>query len=299
MATVDVVIPTRERPQLTFEAAQSVLSQSMGDIHLYIVEDGDFSFSKSPYFQEIKNDPRVFLIKTKSQRGPAFCRNLGARLGKSPFLAFLDSDDLWLAQKLQKQLAFFEKNKDIHYQHCEEIWLKNGQRIYPQKKHKKQGGFFLKRAFALCLISPSAVMFRRSFWEKFGGFAEAFFVAEDYELWLRLNLHFPVGFIEEPLVIKRAGSWPQLSQKIEIDRFRVLALHRLVRKEKKALIEKGYLTDLCNEAIRKCNILYRGANKYGHLPKARKYHLWEKVFLRLRTLIESGSGEGTDKNSSA
>ncbi|MCS6983512.1 MAG: glycosyltransferase family 2 protein [Leptospiraceae bacterium] len=299
MALVDVVIPTYKRPHLTQEAAKSVLEQTCAELKLYIVEDGDFSFSQDPASRPILDDPRVVVVRLSTQKGVAFCRNFGASLGNSPYLAFLDSDDLWLPRKLELQLEYFDKHSDIHYQHCEELWLKNNAQIFPKKRHKKQGGFFLQRAFVLCLISPSAVIFRRPFWEKYGWFCSSFPVAEDYELWLRLNLYFPVGFIPEPLVIKRSGPWPQLSSRIEIDRYRVLALHRLLRLEGKKAALAPHLDSLIQEALRKCDILIKGAQKHNKPQRLAQYQSWRRVFLRWRTRRESIFEEGIRKNSSA
>ncbi len=280
---VDVVIPTRQRPELTAQALQSVLRQTLPAFHAYVVEDGEEILRGHPAMAAMLTDTRVSLLATKKTSGPAVARNTGASAGRAPFIAFLDSDDLWLPEKLERQITYFAQHADIHYQHCEEIWLRDREPIKPRARHRKQGGFFIQRAFELCLISPSAVMFRRPFWERYGGFAPSFFVAEDYELWLRLNLNFPVGFIETPLVIKQAGAWAQLSSTKEIDRYRVLALHRLWRLEKSNPRLKDVLDTFVSEALRKCSILYKGALKYGREDRAAEYQRWIKVFNRLRT----------------
>ena len=123
-----------------------------------------------------------------------------------PSLLFLDSDDLWSKTKLRKQLDFLDKYHSIYWVHCDEVWFKNDRQINPLKRHRKQGGLFIERLLERCLISPSAVLFRRDFWEQEAvGFVDRLRVAEDYEMWLRLNLRFEIGFIDRPPGHKKSG----------------------------------------------------------------------------------------------
>ena len=270
---VDVVIPSYQRPELTSEAVQSVLKQSYSSFHLYVIEDGSKTL-------QLPADDRITLIQLEQNRGPAFCRNYGASLGQADYLAFLDSDDLWHEEKLQKQIDFFT-NSDLGWQHTGESWWRDGNRVKQKKIHLKQAGRFLERAFARCLISPSSVMFRRPFWQKFGGFLPHLMVAEDYELWLRLLFHSAVGFIDEPLTLKRAGDWPQLSQTIEIDRYRVLALHRFHRLFKKHADYQNWHSSWYAAITQKIDYLCRGAEKHNRPERLRQYQSWASAIERL------------------
>jgi glycosyltransferase involved in cell wall biosynthesis len=277
---VDVIIPAFERPDLLSEAIVSVLAQSHNKLHLYIVDDA----SPSPLQDRIKfDDLRVTFVRLRKSLGPGGARNVGVAQGQSPYIAFLDSDDLWHATKLERQLAQFEQDPSLQWVHANEEWQRHGKLVLQRTEHRKQGGAFLERAFSRCLIANSAVMFRRDFYEKHRGFNEHFPICSDFELWLRMLADSPIGFLDEDLVIKRAGDWPQVSSTPETDRYRVLALHRFFRQNRSSLEFAKYSDTLLDEVIYKCKILHKGALKYGRDVRARKYHAWLTLFNARRT----------------
>lgn len=272
---VDVIIPTYNRNQLTQEAIASVLAQSFSDFQIFVADD-----SSSPpfYLTQETNDSRVKIIRLPKNSGPAAARNFAARQGSSPYIAFLDSDDLWHRDKLKMQLQFLQNNKSFQWIHTNELWYKDDVLLKQKTRHKKQGGFFLERLFKLCLISPSAVLMSRLLFEQSGGFAEQFFVAEDYEYWLRLNFKNEIAYLTEPLTIKRAGKWKQLSSQIEIDRFRVLALHKFYRENKNDTNFYQFFESWKKEILYKTEILMKGAEKYHKEQRAIRYRQWLQVF---------------------
>ena len=194
-----------------------------------------------------------------------------------------DSDDLWDVSKLAKQMTQFENDPSLQWVHCNEQWQRHGKNVLQRTEHRKQGGDFLERAFGRCLIANSAVVFRRAFYEKHGGFNPHFPVCSDFELWLRMLADSPVSFLDEALVIKRAGDWPQVSSTPETDRYRVLALHRFYRQHRGHSAFHTHAPALFQEAIYKCEILIKGARKYGRAERERRYQAWLILFNTLRT----------------
>ncbi|MBS0618946.1 MAG: glycosyltransferase family 2 protein [Spirochaetes bacterium] len=277
---VDVVIPAFGRTDLLGEAIASVLAQSYPHFTLTVVDDA----SPVPLENAVRvRDMRLRWLRLEKTQGPGAARNAGAALADAPYIAFLDSDDLWAREKLAEQVAFLEAHRALSWVHTHEVWQRNGITVKQKAEHRKQGGQFLIRAFERCLISPSAVMLRRNFFEASGGFHEPFFVCEDFELWLRLLAQAPVGYIDMPLTIKRAGAWPQLSTTRELDRYRVLALHRFWRLNRHKATMKATEASLLSEATKKTTILLKGALKYGHTAKARRYQAWLTLFNARRT----------------
>ena len=209
---------------------------------------------------------------------PGKVRNAGARLATGEYLAFLDSDDLWMPEKLARQIAFFEENPEIQICHSREIW-RRGEKVVSQagQRHRHSGNIFAD-ALKKCIIGPSTVMMRRELFEKFGGFREDLEIAEDYELWLRITAEYPVGYIDEPLVVKRGGHADQLSERygqIEIFRIRALLLN----------LEKGtFQGEQCEQAarelVRKCRIYAQGCGKRGKDEEAQRYR---EIAQRYRT----------------
>jgi len=281
--SVDVIIPVYNRSELALEAVKNVLNQSHNIVRITVVNDASNTTETKLLEEGLHNlSQSIRLISLDHNYGPAEARNRGAANGNAEYLAFLDSDDLWHPDKLAQQLHFMKKYQEIGYVHTNETWFRNGERIKPKKIHLKEGGYFIKRLLERCLISASAILFRRSFWNKLPEhFNPAFRVAEDYEFWLRLNLLHPAGYIDEPLTIKRAGNWSQLSSTIEIDRQRVLALHRFYRLNKNNNAFLAIKTDWKNEILRKTGLLIKGAVKHNRPRRAATYRAWLKLFEKL------------------
>lgn len=251
---VSVVIPTYNRLPMLQEAVESVRRQSLRPRQLIVVDDG----STDGTWDWLIAQADLLPIR-QVNRGPAAARNRGASAATARYLAFLDSDDLWLPRKLEVQVDFLEVNPDHRFCQSEEIWQRKGLRVNPLKKHAKPSGLVFEACLGLCLISPSSVMLRRDFFEELGGFDESFPVCEDYELWLRAALRSAFRTLEEPLVLKRAGHPEQLSRAHwGMDRFRVQALEKLLRQETLAPSQRAKVIE---ELARKLEILSHGFRK--------------------------------------
>lgn len=289
---VSVIIPTYNRSSTLSRAVESVWRQKGVESELIIVDDGSTDETQALVTKYSQLHPQVRLICSDSSenipltppsppwggeglgeggknRGPAWARNTGIRHGRGEFIAFLDSDDEWLAGKLAAQLDFFEKNPDYLISQTEEIWIRNGRRVNPMKKHQKFGGFIFEKCLPLCIVSPSAVMMRREFFDRVGIFDEALPACEDYDLWLRASACLPIGLIEKPYVVKYGGHPDQRSRQFPVmDRFRIQALRKI--------IDSGVLAEdqrraAQNELKRKYEIVARGARKRGKEKEAEYY----------------------------
>lgn len=275
-----MIIPTFERVELTKRAVDSVLHQTYSSFFIYIIEDGSNHFASLGHTYQEKFH-QVKYISLPKNNGPAFARNYGASLGNSPYIAFLDSDDTWKSQKLDKQISFMKQNPSFLWVHADEVWIKNNTILKQNKKHQKQGGIFIEKLFERCLISSSSVLFCRELWEAQSGFKESFPIAEDYELWIRINFHYKIGYIQEALTVKYAGDWNQLSKQVEIDKYRVLALHRFFRLYSSLPKFLSIKKEWSRNILKKISILKKGALKYQHEQKYKKYVAWEDIFKRI------------------
>ncbi len=266
MPKVSVVIPTYNRLQMVKEAVESVLVQDFEDFELIVVDDG----STDGTAEAIREyGGRVRLIEHPHNRGVSAARNTGILHSRGKYIAFLDSDDLWVKGKLKIQVNFLDENPQYPLCYTDEIWIRKGKRVNPMKKHSKYSGWIFEKCLPLCIISPSSAMMRKTLFQKVGLFDEALPVCEDYDFWLRVSVRFPIFFINKKLIIKRGGHPDQLSQRSwGNDRYRVIALEKLLSefplKEQEREMVLG-------EMKKKCQILSKGFLKRGNELEGRFY----------------------------
>jgi glycosyltransferase involved in cell wall biosynthesis len=247
------------------EAVASVLAQTYRYFEVLVVDDGSTDATLevlAPFFREI-----IFLRHPR-RRGVSAARNAGVQAARGGWLAFLDSDDLWLPEKLACQIRFLAANPWLNICQTEEIWLRRGQRVNPPVTHRKVGGHIFLPSLQRCLVSPSAVMLRRSLFEAAGGFDERLPAAEDYDLWLRLGWRQEVGLAPAPLVVKRGGHADQLSRQWGLDRYRIQALTKLLQEVD---LPASYRDAAVKILVEKCSLFAQGCRKRGKMTEAAYY----------------------------
>jgi teichuronic acid biosynthesis glycosyltransferase TuaG len=106
---VDVILPNYNKDKFLAEAIGSVVAQTYKKWHLFIIDDKSTDNSKQiiDKFSYLKN---VTIVKLKKNKGPSFCRNYGMRISNSKYISFIDSDDAWAVNKLEKQILYMENN---------------------------------------------------------------------------------------------------------------------------------------------------------------------------------------------
>lgn len=257
---IDVIIPTYNRADVLPRAIHSVLNQSYKNFQLYIVDDG--STDKT---QEILKQFPSLTVLTKNNSGVSSARNFGVHHSESPWISFLDSDDEWLPHKLQAQVDYLQKHPELRFVHSNEIWIRNGVRVNPKNKFKKDGPDLLQRSFDFCVISPSTTLMRRDLFLQHGGFNEDFVVCEDFDLWLKILTTEEVGFVSDDLIKKYGGHEDQLSTKyVAMDDWRIKSLVSFMEAPKTTAIHQEMIKEVLK---RKAEILIKGHEKHGQLEK--------------------------------
>jgi glycosyltransferase involved in cell wall biosynthesis len=258
---VSVIIPTYNRATVLSRAIESVISQSFRNFEIIIIDDGSDD-NTSEVIESFDQTVRHFRIP---HSGVSRARNAGIEKAKGEWISFLDSDDYWLPQKLQKQMAYLATHPEYKICHTDEIWIKNGKRINQGKKHIKYAGWFFSPSLSLCLISPSTVIIHRDVFDKVGRFDEDFKVVEDYELWLRITARYPVGYVEEKLIVKTGGHGDQLSISIDgIEKYRISALEKFIVNGNE---KPEYLAESIKMYLKKCSIYIKGCKKRGKVDE--------------------------------
>ena len=255
-ALVSVILPTYNRAWTLKEAVDSVLGQDYPHIEVIVIDDGSTDNTRdllAPYGNRIR-------VLTQANQGVSAARNAGIQKSRGSLIALLDSDDAWDKRKISCQVDFFQTHPRAMICQTEEIWIRNGKRVNPKKKHRKPSGMIFEDSLHLCLVSPSAVMMRKDLFDRIGYFNEDFTVCEDYDLWLRVSAVLPVFLIDKPYTVKRGGHPDQLSGFHSQDKFRIRSLS--------GIIESGTLTQdqaaAAGKVLRdKCRVYGNGCMKRG------------------------------------
>lgn len=257
---ISVIIPTYNREETLERAILSVAEQEFRDFELIVVDDGSTDGTEE-ILKPWRSKPWFRSMRTENQ-GVSAARNRAIKEARGPWIAFLDSDDEWLPNKLQLQWEWVVSSPETCLIHGEEIWIRKGVRVNPMKKHQKKGGDVFEDSLRLCCISPSTALVKKETLEFHNGFREDFPVCEDYDLWLKITSQNSVGFVETPIIKKYGGHEDQLSRKYKaMDYYRILAIDHILStplsEEKRSLA--------LVELFKKREILLNGYRKHQNL----------------------------------
>jgi|TARA_B110000908_G_C10265343_1_gene463306 glycosyltransferase involved in cell wall biosynthesis len=255
---ISAIIPSYNRLESLKRAINSVLNQDCAVDELIVVDDGSTD-NTATYIQQ--NLPQIKLIQQTNQ-GVSAARNAGIKRASCDWIALLDSDDSWHYNKISTIKEHHVKQPDIELIHSDEIWIRNHVRVNAMNKHQKTGGHVFLRCLPLCVISPSAVVLKRSLIESVGYFDESLPACEDYDLWLKICCHHSVHYIDLPLITKYGGHEDQLStQHWGMDRFRIRALSRLIQRDQ---LSDTYRLAANEMLQKKLKVLLNGAKKHNN-----------------------------------
>ncbi|MEG4420425.1 glycosyltransferase [Microcoleus sp. LAD1_D5] len=182
---ISVIIPAYNGDRYIVQAVESALCQTFTDLEIIVVDDGSTDSTQQvlqSYFDRIR------YIYQENQ-GVGVARNLACQLAQGEFLAFLDADDYFLPSKLEKQLACFDADPTLDM--VQTGWLivdETGREISAVKPWQQASKLDLESFILYKCVRPSAMMLRRKWWKKLGGFDSQFPLAEDLDFALRLAL---------------------------------------------------------------------------------------------------------------
>ncbi len=254
---ISVVIPSHNRAHTLERALLSVLTQTSAADEIIVVDDGSTDHSATLMQQY----PAIKLIQQEN-KGVSAARNTGIRAATHEWIALLDSDDEWLADKLSAIRLAQQDHPEIKLFHSNEIWIRNSVRVNPMNKHNKYGGDIFHYCLPLCVISPSAAVLHHSLFDHCGLFNENLPACEDYDLWLRICHQYPVVYLPQALIKKYGGHDDQLSRRFwGMDRFRIQSLHELMQLKTLNSVQQQQTRDML---VKKLKILIKGALKHNN-----------------------------------
>lgn len=270
---ISIIMPTYNRESFLPKAVDSVLAQTYENWELILVDDG--SIDGTHDLMAGYDDCRI-KYHYQDNLGVSAARNKGIGISNGEVIALLDSDDEWLPEKLEMQWRYMS---DKGYEICQtdEIWVRNGKRVNQPAKYAKPEGWFFEKSLNMCLISPSCTMFTRQVWERIGPFDTNMLSCEDYDMWLRACLLYPVGLVPKPLTIKHGGRDDQLSNCIPCpDMYRIQALIKILQSGQLAQEMKAVAL---KELEQKVVIYMQGCEKRGKREEAER--VWN-LFCNMR-----------------
>lgn len=201
--TVSVVMATHNYARYLPAAVESVLQQTLADWELIVIDDGSTDNTASvikPYL----DDSRIRYVRI-NQLGQTRAKNLGARLANADRIAFLDADDVWLPQKLAKQMAVLDQSPSVGVVFTRRCLIDDAGNERPASDPQPPRGRVLPEIFLRNFVCFSSVLVRRELLERVGGFDPEWDLSIDYDLWLRIAPLAEFDYVDEVLVRYRTG----------------------------------------------------------------------------------------------
>ncbi len=220
---VSIIIPTRNRAE-TFlpQAIRSVVAQTYANWEMFVVDDASTDNTASVVALFAHNDPRIRYLRAQG-KGPGMARKIASQQISGEYLAFLDDDDVWLPDKLDIQMGYFNQHPEVALLYTKAIVIDGQNKSCGEKPSGPATRTFQDLIERNAIVLSSALV-RRSSFEKVGGFDGYISPSEDYYLWLRISRLYPIAYLEQSLVHYRRhqtnfssqAAWKRLQKAVEI-----------------------------------------------------------------------------------
>ena len=201
MPRVSVIIPTYNCARYLGRAIDSASAQTYKDYEILVLDDGSTDDTKDVTMQYGRKVTYLY----QQNRGLSAARNHAISKASGELLAYLDADDMWYPEKLERQVAFLDAHQECGMVHSE-MSIINEQdeilhvRFYEETKRSVPQGYCLQELLRRCHIQPVNVVERRSTFDRVGGFDERLLAIEDYLHWIMIAAEGQaVGYLAEPL----------------------------------------------------------------------------------------------------
>ena len=204
---VSIVLPTFNRLKYLRPAVDSVFAQTFTDWELIVADDGSEE-ETAAYLEGLANRPRVKLLRLPHTGSPGAVRNAAWREARGEYIAFLDSDDVWLPEKLTSQIASLQSHPERGWSHTAFAVIDDSGKLLTGVRARRwpaADGWILDRLIKMeTVIAIPSVVVRRRLLERVGGFDLKQRMCEDYDLWLRLAALSEIDGVRETLLLVRS-----------------------------------------------------------------------------------------------
>ncbi len=227
---ISAVVPTYNRAALLADALESIRNQTFRPIEIVVADDGstDNTFDVVREWARKNEEAGAFVVRCVSQmnKGANAARNLGIRESHGEFIAFLDSDDRWLPDKLAKQISILKENADIGGVYCglRNIDLLN-KKQYPSETRRYPVGKLLQKLLIHDVTeATSCWVVRKECFERVGAFDVTLPARQDWDMWIRLSERYSIGCVPEILV--ELGNHP--GERVRSNAEREIEAHKII-----------------------------------------------------------------------
>ena len=208
---VSVVVPTHNMARFVAEAVTSVLNQTHRNLEVHVVDDGSTDNPREAVLP-LMSDPRV-VFHSQPNGGQAKAKNRGIRASRGEFIAFLDADDLWVPDKIEKQLPQFTR-PEIGVVYTNYRWIDINGVLMPTPPVAPRDGRITNELFVTNFVTGMASIVRRECFDAVGVFNESLPMSIDWDLWLRISSKYEFKYFDYVTYLYR--QWPgQMSKNFE------------------------------------------------------------------------------------
>jgi glycosyltransferase involved in cell wall biosynthesis len=299
MTKVSVIITTYGMPVFLNKAIESVFNQTLIDLEIIIVDDNDPHteariLTEKIVQKHIKSSKKIIYLKHKKNKNGAAARNTGIAAAKGKYISFLDNDDEYAPQRMEKCYTVMQQSTEEYagvYTGCE--FKRNGKTYHIHKK-VKEGNFMLETLAGTFMFSTGSNIFiRKNVVEELNGFDESFLRHQDYEFLVRLFEKYNLKAIAEVLLVKNNENFnlPVVKKMIQIKDKYLSKFDSVIKKmslENQNFIFESHYISIAEQALKINNKTiskeyYKKANYYRKADLKTKLR---KFAFRLLNLVK-------------
>jgi len=271
---VSVVITCFNYAKYLRKSIESALNQTYGKLEIIVVNDGSTD-NTDEVMGEYLSDPRIIYLKQEN-KGQAIAKNVGIDHSNGSFVAFLDADDIWCIDKLEKQMARFE-NKSTGVVFCRARYVDEKDDVFDYEMTgtylQPQRGKVTKWLLYDNFVQFSSSVVRKACFDRFGTFDESLKMGIDWDLWLRISTAYEFDFANDRLFYYRMGHSGQMSKNISE---RLKCSDRIMEK-----FLMNYPNSVCRSDVRK-SLAYTYCNRGSYLRNIDKEKSYAMFFRAIR-----------------
>lgn len=234
MKSISVIIPAFNAENYITDALESVFKQTLRVDEIIVVDDGSTDKTVEVVERSSESSNREVKIISQDNFGAAKARNAGIKIAQGEWIAFLDADDLWRADKLKLQFDRLNVEPEAKMVFSDMSHQVAGKVVFNSYLHEKKYSFLSEGQIYSNLLHENfvftpTVVVQKSILDELGGFDEKLQIAEDYDLWLRIANKNEILFVDEPLVVRRRTGENITDDKVEYIRNHICLWQKLLK----------------------------------------------------------------------